>query len=344
MSSINTNVAAMTALQSLTQTNKSLTETQNRISTGYRVSSAADNAAYWSIATTMRSDNSALSTVQDALGLGAATVDVAYTGINAAIKVVDQIKTKLVAAREPGVDRGKVQTDIAALQDQLKSIADSANFSGQNWLRIDTTDGVDISKSIVSSFNRATDGSVSVSTIEIDLFKAGTAAVAGVDANTDGDFLDVGDTAPVAAVAAKATALFDSNATAANRQGLLDMRSTTGNGGVNYTIADLDISALTDSADDLEDLDEMISAVDAGVSAMTDAATTLGSAKSRIDIQKTFVTDLMDSVKNGIGGLIDADMNEESTRLQALQVKQQLGVQALGIANASGQSILKLFQ
>jgi flagellin len=114
MSSINTNVAAMTALQSLTATNKSLTETQNRISTGFRVADASDNAAYWSIATTMRSDNSAMSTVQDALGLGAATVDVAYTGINSAIKVVDQIKSKLVAARQPGVDRGKIQSEIAA--------------------------------------------------------------------------------------------------------------------------------------------------------------------------------------------------------------------------------------
>ena len=116
MSSINTNVAAMTALQSLTATNKALTDTQNRISTGFRVAGASDNAAYWSIATTMRSDNSALSTVQDALGLGAATVDVAYTGIESAIKVVDQIKAKLVAARQPGVDRGKIQSEITELQ------------------------------------------------------------------------------------------------------------------------------------------------------------------------------------------------------------------------------------
>jgi hypothetical protein len=116
MSSINTNVAAMTALQTLTPTNKELTEVQSRISMGYRVAEASDNAAYWSIATTMRSDNAALSTVQDALGLGAATVDVAYTGINSAINVVDQIKSKLVAARQPGVDRNKVQSEITELQ------------------------------------------------------------------------------------------------------------------------------------------------------------------------------------------------------------------------------------
>jgi flagellin len=82
MTSINTNRAAMTALQSLNMTSAKLESTQQRISTGLRVSTATDNAAYWSIATTMRSDNSSLSTVTDALGLGAATVDVSSQLVN----------------------------------------------------------------------------------------------------------------------------------------------------------------------------------------------------------------------------------------------------------------------
>ncbi|KPA99834.1 flagellin, partial [Ahrensia marina] len=72
MSSILTNTAAMTALKSLQSTNSAIETTQARISTGKAVSQASDNAAYWSIATTMRSDTKALGTVQDALGLGAA--------------------------------------------------------------------------------------------------------------------------------------------------------------------------------------------------------------------------------------------------------------------------------
>ncbi len=131
MSSINTNMAAMTALQSLQQTSKDMLTTQSRISTGLKVASAEDNAAYWSIATTMRSDNAALSTVQDALGLGKSTVNVAYTAMNSAIDLVSQIKTKLVAAAEPGVDRTKIQSEITQLQSQLKSVADSASFSGR---------------------------------------------------------------------------------------------------------------------------------------------------------------------------------------------------------------------
>jgi len=297
MSSINTNVAAMTALQSLTATNKALTETQNRISTGFRVADASDNAA--------------MSTVQDALGLGAATVDVAYTGINSAIKVVDQIKSKLVAARQPGVDRGKIQSEITELQSQLRGVAESASFSGENWLSVDSGAATyNASKSIVASFSR-TGGAVSIGTIDID--------VGG-------------------------TKLFD----AADQSGILDVADTTTNGGVDYSVAGstdaLNISALTDSDDDLADLEQMIGYVDSAISSMTDSATALGAAKARIGIQQDFVKGLMDAIGRGVGQLVDADMNEESTKLQALQVKQQLGVQALSIANSSSQTILSLFR
>ncbi len=97
MTSINTNIAAMAALSTLRTIGADMEATQGRISSGYRVGTAADNAAYWSIATTMRSDNKALSTVQDALGLGAAKTDTAYTGMNNAIDVISEIKAKLVA-------------------------------------------------------------------------------------------------------------------------------------------------------------------------------------------------------------------------------------------------------
>lgn len=312
MSSINTNIAAMTALQALSATNKEMTETQNRISTGLRVADASDNAAYWSIATTMRSDNKALSTVQDALGLGAATVDTAYTGVNSAISVVDEIKSKLVAARQPGIDRAKVQADISELQKQLTGNAAAATFSGQNWLSVDSSAaGYNATKSIVSSFQRDGAGAVTVGTIDFDISSA---------------------------------KLFDSNAAA---DGILDAkRDATGAVAAagTYDVSTLDISALTDSAADLATLDSYIKGADAAISEMTDAATSLGSVKSRIGLQQDFVKGLMDAIDRGVGQLVDADMNEESTRLQALQVKQQLGIQALGIANSSSQNILQLFR
>jgi flagellin len=316
MSSINTNVAAMTALQSLTQTQKSLTDTQNRISTGMRVAEASDNAAYWSIATTMRSDKASLSTVQDALGLGASLVDVSYTAVNSAIDVVNQIKSKLVAAREPGVDKTKIQTEITQLQKQLKGIADSASFSGQDWLSIDSSAaGFSSTRTVVSSFNR-TGSTVSIQTIDID---------------TSG--MDLFDANPATTNAA--AGILDGNRTAA---GVIDNTATT------WSISNLNISALTDSATDVTTLNSYISGADAAIKEMTDAASSLGATKSRISLQQDFVKSLMDALDRGVGTLVDADMNQESTRLQALQIQQQLGVQALSIANSSTQGILKLFQ
>ncbi len=75
-----------------------------------------------------------------------------------------------------------------------------------------------------------------------------------------------------------------------------------------------------------------------------DAASGFGSAQKRIDMQDTFVNSLMDSMKVGVGALVDADLEEASARLQSLQVQQQLGVQALSIANQAPQSLLSLFR
>ncbi|WP_127106054.1 flagellin [Pararhodobacter zhoushanensis] len=74
------------------------------------------------------------------------------------------------------------------------------------------------------------------------------------------------------------------------------------------------------------------------------AAADFGSAQGRIDIQSEYVNSLMSSLKSGIGSLVDADMEETSARLQALQVQQQLGIQALSIANQAPQNILALFR
>lgn len=75
-----------------------------------------------------------------------------------------------------------------------------------------------------------------------------------------------------------------------------------------------------------------------------DAAAAFGSAQKRMDIQSNFISDLTDALRTGISSMVDANMEEASARLQALQVQQQLGVQALSIANQSPQTILSLFR
>jgi flagellin len=255
----------------------------------------------------MRSDRASLSTVADALGLGAASIDTATAGLQNAIDVASTLKAKLVAARAPGLDRVKIQNEISQLQSSLQSTVDSANFSGENWLSVDSTGNT--TKSLVASFSRDSTGAITIGTIDVD-------------------------------VGATGTMLVDSSGGGA---GILD-QSRTVTSGATYTVLNLDISGITDTTADLADLEDYIDGVDAAIASMTNAATGLGSAKSRIDLQKDFVSKLTDAIDIGIGQLVDADMNEESTRLQALQVRTQLGVQALSIANQSAQQILQLFQ
>ncbi|MBW8907573.1 MAG: flagellin, partial [Mesorhizobium sp.] len=319
--------SALTALQSLNATQKNLDTTQARISTGYRVSQASDNAAYWSIATTMRSDNQAMSTVSDALGLGASKVDTAYTGMDSAITTINQIQQKLTASYgQTDASKEKTQVEIAALQKQLKAYADGATFSGTNMLSVSTASGTAADVKVVSAFNRSATGSVSISTIDVNvesikLYDSGAAPTAKGILDTE----RLGTTG--AAVTTASTPTLGAAAAATDT----------------YSVAGLTIFSGTTAASDTQ-IAQMMNVVDAALKSMTNAATKLGAAKSSIDLQKTFTSSLMDSIDRGVGQLVDADMNKESTRLQALQVQQQLGVQALSIANGSSQSILSLFR
>ena len=323
MTSIMTNSAAMSALSTLRSINSDMENTQNRVSSGYRVESAADNAAYWSIATTMRSDNKALSTVQDALGLGAAKVDVAYTGMNSAIDVVSEIKAKLVAAREPGVDKTKIDKELTELKNQLTSISESASFSGENWLNNDGAAAIG-NKEIVGGFNRDSTGKVSLTTLSVNatsttLIGTTNESLGILTKDIDADALNP-----------------DGTGTAANYY-LIDADGTATTAGSGTAIA------LTNATTD-QQVDDMIRVVDSMLTQMTDAASNLGAVNKRISMQDDFVSNLMDSISKGVGRLVDADMNEESTRLKALQTQQQLGIQALSIANSSSQNILSLFR
>jgi flagellin len=305
MASLLTNVAALTVLQNLSGTQKDLQDTQKRISSGLKVGDASQNAAYWSIATTMKSDNSSLSAVKDGLALGSATIDVVSSALTSSVSVIDQIKAKLVTASEPGVDRTKVQTEITSLQQQLQSIGASAVFSGQNWLSVDSSlAGYGATKSIIASFSRDNTGIVQIGTIDID--------TTGI-------------------------VLYDSNGSA----GLIDKSRTIGT--TTQSLAAMNISALTDSTADRQTLSDYLKMVDSVLNDVTAASSTIGAYKSRVAAQSTFVSSLMDSITTGVGSLVDADMNQESAKLQALQVQQQLGVQSLSIANQNVQLILKLF-
>ena len=87
-----------------------------------------------------------------------------------------------------------------------------------------------------------------------------------------------------------------------------------------------------------------LTAIDGLINTAINAASALGSSQKRIDNQGEFMSTLIDSITAGVGTITDADMEAASARLQALQVQQQLGIQALTIANQSAQSLLTLFR
>jgi flagellin len=88
----------------------------------------------------------------------------------------------------------------------------------------------------------------------------------------------------------------------------------------------------------------MIATVETSLNNVNSALARLGSGSKKLSVQATFVQNLSDTLTTGIGNMVDADMATESAKLQSLQVKQQLGVQALSIANQSPQVILSLFR
>ena len=169
MTSILTNTSAMSALQTLRSINTSLSNTQDRVSSGYKVAQASDNVAYWSISTTMNSDKKALNAAADALGVGAAKVDTAYAAMESAIGAVNEIKAKLVTASEQSTDKSQIQLEISKLQEQLSAIAQGASFSGENWLVTQNTQA-----NVVDGFVREADGTVKVT---VATFNVGTYAL-----------------------------------------------------------------------------------------------------------------------------------------------------------------------
>src|SRR4029078_2559785 len=112
MSSLLTTSGASTALQTLRMVGDNLAITQNRISTGQRVATASNAASYWSIATSMRADNSALAAVSDSLGLSAATIDTQYTALTSVLgnggnSGLNQLPALLVQAQTHRISRVK---------------------------------------------------------------------------------------------------------------------------------------------------------------------------------------------------------------------------------------------
>jgi len=273
--SVHTNAAAAVALQNLSRTSDRLNDVQNRVSTGLKVQGAKDNAAIWAIAQSQRADVGALSAVKQSLDRATSIADVALSAGESVSDLLNQLKEKIVAAKDGSLktqSRQLLDNDFRALLGAIKSAVDNAAFDGGNLLNGSLTSGIKfLANADASSFVTLTSKDLSLS----------------------GSILSLG--------------LADS---------LLTVTGAT--------------AALTK--------------LDSSITSLNSALGSIGAQAKQIQAHSTFVSKLSDTLESGIGNLVDADLAKESARLQALQVQQQLGAQALSIANQAPQIILSLFK
>ncbi|GHD60907.1 flagellin [Thalassobaculum fulvum] len=271
--SILTNPEALIALRNLERTNKTLAVTQNRVSTGLKVTGAIDDASNFAIAQGIRGDVKALGAVVQGLNNAKGIAKVAIAGATSISDLLQTVRQKLTELSNEGItstQRAILQDDFQQLLSQAANFIDNAVFNGVNLL--DTT-GASPSVNTLSNIN------------------GGTLTLTAQDLRTT-------------VITLAGAALADASAA----QNVL--------------------------ANEFSNLQSVVNT----------ALGSLGAEARALELQTTFLEEITDATEEGLGNIVDADMARESARLTALQVRQQLGVQVLGIANQAPQILLGLFQ
>ena len=140
--SVNTNLGALAALQSLQSTQEALANTQNRVSTGQKVSSAQDNPAIFSIANTINANIAGLSAVSDSLNFGAQVVKTTSNAVADVNTVLQSLQQTVTQSNQSGIDLGTLQGQVTSALTSINQYATAATFSGVNLLVSSTGNGV----------------------------------------------------------------------------------------------------------------------------------------------------------------------------------------------------------
>ena len=379
MFSINTNTNAMAALHSLNATASQLAQTQSAISTGQKVSSAADNPAVYAIANQMNASLAGLTAVSDNLSFGQSTVGVASSAASQISSQLATLKQTVTQAQQNGIDPTTMQTQIAAILTNIDQFASSASFNGVNLLdgasgNLNVVQDVAGNTIAVTNQNATTAGlglaNLAVNSSAVRLTFDNTFAVANGDsvALSDGtntytfEFSD--GSAPLTTTPTttnKVFAVMVDPTTQSNMQmvgSLIGALHQQGFGATLNSNGTLDVAGngITNAATSVTfasggatqaavtGTQAAITVVDAAVTAMNSKVAALGEASQQITGMQNFNSALKDSLTSGLGALTDADMAAESAKLQSLQTKQQLAIQSLSIANQQPQSLLSLFR
>ena len=367
--SLLTNQSAMNALQTLRSIGDNMDTTQRRVSTGLRINEASDNTAYWSISSMMKSDRNALSSVSDAMALGKSQIDVANATIDKSKEYLDNIQKSLTTAYEKGSgDVAKIQADIKANMNDIESAVYSASLAEKNILGNDGqsvriagsyrregsnvyVDMIDVGGKELNFATNKGDGTFDLSKGQLkDIF--GTAVKPDQpDDNDTSTFagepaFKPSATNPINVKGINEAAKAYNEAVASGASDIADKKTALTTALGDFTVKDFvtqDFSEATSAG--MEAILKVVQGkVTTATSNVVTAGATLGAAKAQVTGQIDYVSKLMDAVDKGVGSLVDADMNAESARLASLQVQQQLGIQALSIANQNSQNILSLFR
>ena len=278
LNSVNTNIGANVALQSLNLTATQLQATEKQISTGFRVADAVDDGAAFAIAQRVRSDVGSLTTANQQLSNAEGLVNTTISGLTNVSNTVNALRkvlTSLADGNTVGDQRVEYQTQYTSDLAQLKTFITDSSYNG---------------KTLVNSFASGT-GYGDANVIRNELGAAYTLT------KFDASSLYAALTLAAAITAGAATAK---------------------------------ITATGVFATQLSSIGKQLN--------------TYGAAATFVSNQITFNSTKIDALNGGIGALVDADLAKEAAQLQALQTRQQLGTQALSLANAAPNSLLSLFK
>ena len=285
LESVNTNMGAMVALQSLENTQQQLSVTQKQISTGFRVADSTDDGAAYAIAQSIRSTVGSLTSANQQLGNATGLLSTTQAGLNAVSNMMTSMRDVLIKLSDnsvQGADRSDYEQQYTSKLANVKTFVQDANYSG---------------KTLIGNIGSATG--------------FGNIAVVRNDSGASYGIATFGG-----------SEMYGSIGSAGGFTSTL-MSSSTGAA----SIATL-----------------MTSTFDKQANAVGTALNTIGSAINYINNQTTYNNAKIDALNSGLGSLIDADLAKESAQLTALQIRQQLGTQALSLANQAPQTLLSLFK
>ncbi len=281
LTSVNTNMGAMVALQSLETTQQQLAVTQKQISTGYRVADASDDGAAYAIAQSIRASVGALTSANQQLGTVQGLLSTTQSGLNNISTMMGSMRDVLVKLADSSVqgnDRTNYEQQYTSMLANVKTFVQDADYNGQTLIG-------DLTGSSGTFGRVAVTRNESGSTYGISTF-SGSALYGSLSFTTT----QLSSASTVAALIT-ASGIF------------INQQNALGN-----------------------------------------ELNTIGSSVNYVNNQTTYNTDKIDALNGGLGSRVDANLAQAFAQLTALQIRQQLGTQALSLANQAPQSLLSLFK